>query len=265
MYCFFLIKNIYLIIFHYFEAKFIFNLVRDISSKLYKNYINQNYNLIIKESSSKFITKLSNEINQLQAFIISILILLSESLILFLIVLFLLYLYSFKIIFLLVAFFILIYIFFLLAYKKINKLGAGRKSLEILRIKNIQETSGGIKDIKILGFEKSFAQKYFSYANLISKFYYKYFTIQKIPRLYLETTIIFALSFLTYLLFKESNDANKVFTIMAVNFAIVIRLLPSINKLVNAFNSNKFAKFSALEILKLAAKKNNLKKFKKNH
>ena len=175
----FLIKNIYLIIFHYFEAKFIFNLVRDISSKLYKNYINQNYNLIIKESSSKFITKLSNEINQLQAFIISILILLSESLILFLIVLFLLYLYSFKIIFLLVAFFILIYIFFLLAYKKINKLGAGRKSLEILRIKNIQETSGGIKDIKILGFEKSFAQKYFSYANLISKFYYKYFTIQK--------------------------------------------------------------------------------------
>ena len=114
----FLIKNIYLIIFHYFEAKFIFNLVRDISSKLYKNYINQNYNLIIKESSSKFITKLSNEINQLQAFIISILILLSESLILFLIVLFLSYLYSFKIIFLLVAFFILIYIFFLLAYKK---------------------------------------------------------------------------------------------------------------------------------------------------
>ena len=61
-------------------------------------------------------------------------------------------------------------------------------------------------------------------------------------------------------MFKESNDANKVFTIMAVNFAIVIRLLPSINKLVNAFNSNKFAKFSALEILKLAAKKNNLKK-----
>ena len=44
---------------------------------------------------------------------------------------------------------------------------------------------------------------------------------------------------------------------MAVNFAIVIRLLPSINKLVNAFNSNKFQNFQ--RYLKTRSKKNNLK------
>ena len=74
----FFIKNLYLILFHYFEGRFIFGLVKAISTKLYKHYVFQEYYKIIKDNSSKLITKLINELNFVQTFLISSLTLLSE-------------------------------------------------------------------------------------------------------------------------------------------------------------------------------------------
>ncbi len=250
----FFIKNLYLILFHYFEGRFIFGLVKEISTKLYKHYVFQEYYKIIKDNSSKLITKLINELNFVQTFLISSLTLLSESIIFIIIIIFLITLYSFKIIYILTFFILLIFIFFFFFYKKIKSLGEKRKTFEILRSKKINETTGGIKDIKILGLEDLFYSKYYNYADSISKFFYKYYTIQKIPRLYLETSVIICLSLLTYYLFKEKNNPSEVFTILAINFAIVIRLLPSINKLINAYNTNKFSRSSALEILRVTSK-----------
>jgi ABC-type bacteriocin/lantibiotic exporter with double-glycine peptidase domain len=250
----FFIKNLYLILFHYFEGRFIFGLVKEISTKLYKHYVFQEYYKIIKDNSSKLITKLINELNFVQTFLISSLTLLSESIIFIIIIIFLITLYSFKIIYILTFFILLISIFFFFFYKKIKSLGEKRKTFEILRSKKINETTGGIKDIKILGLEDLFFSKYYNYADSISKFFYKYYTIQKVPRLYLETSVIICLSLLTYYLFKEKNNPSEVFTILAINFAIVIRLLPSINKLINAYNTNKFSRSSALEILRVTSK-----------
>ena len=250
----FFIKNLYLILFHYFEGRFIFGLVKEISTKLYKHYVFQEYYKIIKDNSSKLITKLINELNFVQTFLISSLTLLSESIIFIIIIIFLITLYSFKIIYILTFFILLISIFFFFFYKKIKSLGEKRKTFEILRSKKINETTGGIKDIKILGLEDLFYSKYYNYADSISKFFYKYYTIQKVPRLYLETSVIICLSLLTYYLFKEKNNPSEVFTILAINFAIVIRLLPSINKLINAYNTNKFTRSSALEILRVTSK-----------
>ena len=255
-FCFvFFFKNLYLIIFHYFEGKFIFGLIRKISTSLYKNFIFQSYNNIIKNNSSKLITKLINELNFVQAYLISLLTLLSETIIFTVIMIFLISLYSIKIIYILFFFILLICIFFFFFYKKIKNLGEQRKSFEVLRSKKINETAGGAKDIKILGLENLFYSKYYSYADSLSKFFYKYYTIQKIPRLYLETSVIICLSILTFYLFKEKSNPSEVFTILAINFAIVIRLLPSINKLVNAYNTNKFSKASAFEIINIASKK----------
>ena len=250
----FFIKNLYLILFHYFEGRFIFGLVKEISTKLYKHYVFQEYYKIIKDNSSKLITKLINELNFVQTFLISSLTLLSESIIFIIIIIFLITLYSFKIIYILTFFILLIFIFFFFFYKKIKSLGEKRKTFEILRSKKINETTGGIKDIKILGLEDLFYSKYYNYADSISKFFYKYYTIQKVPRLYLETSVIICLSLLTYYLFKEKTNPSEVFTILAINFAIVIRLLPSINKLINAYNTNKFSRSSALEILRVTSK-----------
>ena len=180
IFCFiFLIKNLYLIVFHFFEGKFIFGLTKQISSNLYKQYIFKDYFKLVKENSSKLITKLTNELAIVQSYFISFFNILSEGIIFFLITIFLVMLYSVKIIYIIIFLIILLTIFFLLFYNKIKTLGIERKILKS-KIKKIYETSGGIKDIKILGLENLFYLKYYEYTNSISKFLYKYYTIQKI-------------------------------------------------------------------------------------
>lgn len=260
----FIIKNIYLIFFHYFEGIFIFSFIRDISTNLYKNYIIKPYQSIIEENSSNIISKLTTELSLVQNYLISLLQIYTESIIFIFIISFTLFFYSSNIIFFLIIYGFVIFLFFLIFYKKIKLLGKSRKSFEILRSAKIQETIGGIKDIKIRNKENEFSSNYFFLANSISKFFYKYYAIQKVPRIYLETSIIICLSFLTFFLFKKNNlDVNAIFSTLAINFAIFLRLMPSVNKLVNAFNTNNWSKQSAYEIINLSQKKNITKKLVK--
>lgn len=256
----YIIKNIYLILFHYLEGRFIYSFVRDISSKLYKGYIMRPYKTIIQENSSDMISKLTNELNVVQNYLTSLLNIYTEVTIFIFIFIFVLIFYSSKILLLLIIFGLVIFLFFLMFYRKIKSLGKNRKNYEILRAAKIQESVGGIKDIKIRNKENEFSLNYFSLANQISTFFYKYYAIQKIPRLYLETSIIICLSLLTFFLYNKEVAINEIFTILAINFAIFLRLLPSVNKIVNAINTHNWSKQSAYEIINLSQKKINKKK-----
>ena len=256
----YIVKNIYLILFHYLEGRFIFSFVRDTSSKLYKNYIMRPYKAITKEDSSNIISKLTNELSIVQNYLISLLNIYTEIIIFIFIFVFVIIFYSSKVLLLLVIFGIVIALFFLVFHSKIKSLGKNRKKYEIFRASKIQETIGGIKDIKIKNKEQEFSSNYFKLANQISTFFYKYYTIQKIPRLYLETSIIICLSLLTFFLYNNEVAINEIFTILAINFAIFLRLLPSINKIVNAINTYNFTKRSAHEIINLSNRGINKKK-----
>ena len=216
----YIVKNIYLILFHYLEGRFIFSFVRDTSSKLYKNYIMRPYKAITKENSSNIISKLTNELSIVQNYLISLLNIYTEIIIFIFIFVFVIIFYSSKVLLLLVIFGIVIALFFLVFHSKIKSLGKNRKKYEIFRASKIQETIGGIKDIKIKNKEQEFSSNYFKLANQISTFFYKYYTIQKIPRLYLETSIIICLSLLTFFLYNSEVAINEIFTILAINFAI---------------------------------------------
>ena len=251
----YIIKNIYLILFHYFEGRFIFSFVRDISSNLYKGYIMRPYKAITRENSSNIISKLTNELSVVQNYLMSLLNIYTEIAIFIFIFIFVLIFYSSKILLLLVIFGVAVLLFFLVFYTKIKSLGKNRKNYEILRASKIQESVGGIKDIKIRNKEDEFSSNYFALANQISIFFYKYYAIQKIPRLYLETSIIICLSLLTFFLYNKEVAINEIFTILAINFAIFLRLLPSVNKIVNAINTHNWSKQSAHEIINLSKKK----------
>lgn len=248
----FFIKNTYLIIFHYFEGKFIFTYVRDISYKLYKNYLRNPYSKSIDKNSSSVITKLSTELIMVQNYLISFLLMSSELIIFSFIIAFVIFFYSSNILFIIIFFGILISIFFFIFYPKIKSYGENRKKLELQRISKINDTVGGLKDIKILNLENIFIRNYLNLASKISISFVNYFAIQKIPRLYLEVSIIICLSLLTFYMHSQNVNTNEIFAFLAINFVIFIRLLPSLNKIMISFNSYRWTKKSATEIISLA-------------
>ncbi len=244
----FILKNLFLLFFHYLEANLIFKTLRDFSKNIYKIFLFQKYEFYINESSSNFFTKLGSELIILQTYLISSVVFITESIILTFLTLFLLY-FVFEevvIIFLIVA--ISSFIFYFFFYKRIKNLGLSRKKFELKKTKTILETDRGIKEIKIYNRESIFENDFNKNNEKIYDFFKKYYVIQKIPKLFFEAISVLTVSIFLFVLLKNSVSSDIIVKIALVTGAI-IRILPSLNKIIHAFNSRKYAMPSVEGIL----------------
>ena len=244
----FILKNLFLLFFHYLEANLIFKTLRDFSKNIYKIFLFQKYEFYINESSSNFFTKLGSELIILQTYLISSVVFITESIILTFLILFLLY-FVFEevvIIFLIVA--ISSFVFYLFFYKRIKNLGLSRKKFELKKTKTILETDRGIKEIKIYNRESIFENDFNKNNEKIYDFFKKYYVIQKIPKLFFEAISVLTVSIFLFVLLKNSGSSDVIVKIALVTGAI-IRILPSLNKIIHAFNTRKYAMPSVEGIL----------------
>jgi ATP-binding cassette, subfamily B, bacterial PglK len=259
----FFLKNIFLLFFYNLEGNFIFQTLRDFSRRIYKTFLYQKYDFYIDEDSANFFTKLSSELTILQVYLVSLSSLTSEIIVLFFLLIFLFF-FVFKeaiLIFLVLIIFVLIFYFFF--YKKIKKLGALRKKLELERAKKIIETSKGIKEIKIYNKENIFESTYSLNTEKLSNFFKKYYIIQKLPKLFFEVIAILTIS-IVILFFLERGTSNEVIIKLSVITATIIRILPSINKIVHSYNSRKYSMPSIMSVINFFDRLK-INKFNKKH
>ena len=64
----FLIKNVLLGIFYWFEGKFIFSVSEKISSKIFKQFLNKDFSYHLKENSANLMSKINIELNYIKTF-----------------------------------------------------------------------------------------------------------------------------------------------------------------------------------------------------
>ena len=123
----FLIKNVLLGIFYWFEGKFIFSVSEKISSKIFKQFLNKDFSYHLKENSANLMSKINIELNYIKTFFLSLLNFISEIIIFFGLIIVLLFLSSeilLKVLPLFVLFFLIFYLFF---NKIIKKSGEKKK------------------------------------------------------------------------------------------------------------------------------------------
>ncbi len=244
----FILKNLFLFFFHYLEANLIFKSLRDFSKNIYKIFLFQKYEFYINESSSNFFTKLGSELIILQTYLISSVVFITESIILTFLIFFLLY-FVFEeviIIFLIVAASTFFFYFFF--YKKIKNLGSSRKKFELKKTKTILETDSGIKEIKIYNRENIFENDFNRNNEKIYDFFKKYYVIQKIPKLFFEAISVLTVSIFLFVLLKNSSSSDIIVKLALVT-GTIIRILPSLNKIIHSYNTRKYAMPSVKGVL----------------
>ncbi len=246
--CIFLVKNLFLLFFHNLEGNFIFKTLRDFSRRIYKTFLYQKYNFYVNEDSANFFTKLSSELTILQVYLVSISSLISEIIVLVFLMSFLFFFVFEEAILIFLVVILFVAIFYLIFYKKIKKLGELRKKLELERTKKILETSSGIKEIKIYNKENIFEDSYSFNTQKLSQFFKKYYVIQKIPKLFFEVIAIFTVALVIFI-FLKSNTSTDIIIKLSVITATIIRILPSINKIVHSYNSRKYSMPSIDEVI----------------
>jgi len=239
---FFLIKNLFLLFYHYKEGKFIYSNQENISKRLLNFYLNKDYSFYTENNSADFINNISKESNQFSNALNSYIILFSEILLLSFLSFFILFLFlkEFTIIFSVIILFSLI-LFFLFS-KRIKMLGQSRQHYEYLRIKNLQEIFGGIKEVKFYKMEFFFFKKYSLVSNFLAKLYANWHLLGRLPRIYYETLILILVSSILFIMVNSEKSTTDIIAILGITVAVAFRVVPSANKILSSANIIKYTK-----------------------
>jgi len=234
---FFVFKNIlsYLILNK--QLIYIFSLQENLSNKLFENYIYRDFSIHIKSDSAILTRNILNETNTLSNTLIQMLYFISEFLTLFFILTLLLIYQPLYTLIIIVFLSICIVVFYNFFSNKTQLLGEERQKYDAIKIKNIQIGLNALKEIKIFSSEEFFVNKFFesNRKSLINAKLQSLF--QQIPKLYLEVVIIVTFSILSILFIIQRKSITEVVLILSFFGAAVFRLLPSLNRLMVAFQS----------------------------
>ena len=157
----FLIKNIFTILFHYFEVRTQRNIILYLTSSLYKNYLYQDYEYHLKTNPSEMINTINSIATRSVAFIFSIISLFKEFFFIFLILCSLVIVDYKLTIFLFIVFSLFSLIFYSLVKKKLSTQGYKTRILEELELQNLNQGIGSIKYIKLKNIQNFFVSNYF--------------------------------------------------------------------------------------------------------
>lgn len=233
---FFLLKTLI-----YMQNDFSHRLFTDISRKIFKNYLYENFAFHLKKNSSELIRNTQGESNLFSFGIIFPLVrLLSETLI-FLSICILLIIYDWQ------ASAITIVLmssvgFILLKFtnEKLKTWGKKRQFHSNLVLKQLQQSFSSIKEIILNNLENIFLDK-FHYHNLENAIAGRNRdTTVQLPRLILELVGVTTFIILTIFLLNTGKTISETFITIGVFFFAATRLLPSISKIAQSVQTIKF-------------------------
>ena len=237
---FYLLKNLYLFFFIWWQMKFATEVRISLSTRIYKNYLYKPYEFFLKNNSSLLIRNINNETDNFQNALLSIVILVSEFLVVTGLISFLLYIEPMPILIASLVMGVSAYIFNTFSKKGISIWSKERVYHQGEIFKSLIQGFGGFKALRILNRQKYFFDIFNNHIVKYSSADRWFKTLQQSPRLWLEFVAILLLTLivLTLLILEIGNES--LFIILGVYAATAFRLLPSVNKIIMSFQRLRF-------------------------
>ena len=237
----YILKNIYLTTYYYYESKFIYELRSEISAKLFSNYLQKNYSSFLENKPSILLTRISNQAPLSAMCIMHILVLISNFAIIIAISIFLLIVATKAtfIVLILTIFFSSIY--FIFTKKIIYRNSLWLKNSEEKKISVIQESFGAIKEIILYEVKDKFLNLFNISNNLIAKIGYKLSFINRLPKIFFELVIISIAFFLIFIFLQNDYEKKEILLIIGIFIVSFLRILPSANAILSSIQGIKMS------------------------
>lgn len=241
------LKSIFLSFLIYLEAKFMYNIKVSNSVKLFNSFLNLPYIEHATTNSSKIIRNIINENSQASTILQLSLISLREGLVMLIIFIFLMTISFLGIlsIFTLAS----VSIFFYLIFKsKLKKKGimVQEKRADILQ--KINEASGSIKDIKVMGIENFVNSEFKSDVTEIESNTLYDQVLSKLPRIIIEFFAIFIIFIVSAISFKLNFEIEFLISTLTLIGVSTIRLMPAFNAVTSCSTKIRYL-YPSLEII----------------
>lgn len=237
----FIFKNVFLAVYHWFETGTFVMFRANLGIRLFERYVNGKYKFFLEKNSAEISSNIIQETAIFGNFFMNICTLIIESLILLSSIFFLM-LIDVKTTLVLISFVSFFsFLFYIIFKKKIKNLGSERKIGEKKKYEAFQKALSSFKEIIIFNAQKYFEEKFSLKALKVAKIHHQFTFISRLPRLWLESVAI--LSFGIFFLMQPSNiEKNYTLGLSSIIILILIKILPSAHKIINATQYIKFSK-----------------------
>ena len=249
LFIFYLIKNLLLFIFNYNVIKFCENISLRVSNKIFKNHLNSDYLLLTKKNSNNLFYKNTESVGQFTETLINLILIVSESVTVFLLLLFLVYFHTSSLLLALISIIPFAYLLNFFFKKKILKLSVDYQFYENQRIKTIYESLAAIKEIKVFKKINFFVQKFLfqNYERTKIRIYERSFKL--LPRLTIEIVFVLTIILIIFYLTYRNISNSEILIIISMYALASLRLMPSINRILSSLQSFNFYSSSIFAVL----------------
>lgn len=245
----FLIKNVYLLIFQYAQARVILNQQVKLSSQLFRSYLKQPYTFHMQRNSADLLRNVNAEVPKLfQGIIMSGFQLFTEVLIILCILGLLVWTAPMATLSASILLGISVYVFFAILKGKLGNLGTEHQRIGGAMIKSVNQGLGASKEVKVSGKEEFFIKSYTENGKINSGIIRYLKLLEHVPRLFIETLLV-AIVLLAMLIFVlQGQDTSEFITTMALFSMAAFRLMPSITRVVAMLATIRYSQ-PALDIV----------------
>lgn len=233
----YIVKNSFILLTNYVQAKFRNRLECDLSVLMLRSYIYKPYIFHINTNSAEVMRGITTDTAGVATIVDGFCSLINEGLTCLLIGVFLIYL-SPLLAFGLVGIAAITALIIVVGFRKrISNCGMQCREAFAERYQHAYQAIGGIKDIHVMQRHESFIERFVFSAKKACENNTQYLCISKMPSRIIETVFISTLILLVYICIGISGDMVEMIAQFGTLAMAAVRILPSISNITNAMNS----------------------------
>ena len=237
----YVVKNVVNAATGWLRYSFVSSTKTELSSGMMREYMGEDYSFFLANNSASLMTKIGTDVSTFCDMMLQVLYFFSDSLV---ILVFGPYLFYTD--FLLSSVSFIVMLLFVLVFVRWNKSRAmlyGKKSQDgaVKMTQWLQQAFGGIKEIKLLGREEYFVNKFESYSGIANRSMRNFSFLNLIPHIVLECVCVAAI--LSVIIFKitQGTDTDRFIPQMAVFAMALFRIFPRVSRLNQSVNTMIFS------------------------
>jgi ATP-binding cassette, subfamily B, bacterial PglK len=236
-----LLKVLFLAFLAWRQSNFSFRIRADLSLRLFKGYLSQPYSLNLQRNSAELIHNTIGQVNDLRIATIACMSIILESLVLAGILVLMIVVEPFGTMTIAGVLGLASWGFYWFTKDRIIQWGRAYQRHERFSMQYLQEGLGATKDIKLLGREKEFIDRY-QKSNLGSSQLGTWNDfLQNVPRLWIELLAISGVVTMVLIMIAQKSPLESLIPTLGLFAATAFRLMPSINRLLYGIQKVRFA------------------------
>ena len=237
----YVIKNLFLVFLAWVQISFVFDVQANLSKRLFEIYLTQPYVFHLQRNSAQLIRNITGEVSVFSGVITSLLLLITELLVLVGVAFLLVILEPFSTLILFFVFGGSALIFYQNSRGHLSRWGDERQRHDGFRIQHLQQGLGGAKDVKLLGRENNFLTQ-FQIHNIKSAQMLKYHTIfQSYPRFMFELLAVAGLVIIVITMNNQGKNMSTILPAIGLFSVAAFRLLPSMGRILSAVQTLRYS------------------------